>query len=71
MVSRRDFILKAALGSAAIAATPLLSFSAEGNHKLKNIGYISGILKNNMKDADWKEVLKKTVELGFTEYEGA
>ena len=70
MVSRRDFIIKAAIGSAAFAATPLLSFAAEGNHKLKNIGYISGILKNNMKDADWKQVLKKTVEFGFTEYEG-
>ncbi|MFH0758092.1 MAG: sugar phosphate isomerase/epimerase [Bacteroidota bacterium] len=70
MVSRRDFILKAALGSAAVASAPLLSFSAEGNHKLKNIGYISGILKNNLAEGDWKEVLKRTVELGFTEYEG-
>lgn len=43
---------------------------AGGNSKLKNIGFISGILSKNFEAGDWKSVLAKAVEFGFTDYEG-
>lgn len=70
MQSRRKFIRNAALGSAALAAAPALSFGANGGARLKDIGYISGILKNEFEKYPWRDVLKKSVEFGFTEYEG-
>jgi sugar phosphate isomerase/epimerase len=70
MVSRRKFLSNAVIGSAAtFMVNPVLSMSMERNHRLKNIGYISGIIGKELKE-DWKAALKKTVEFGFSEYEG-
>lgn len=65
MISRRQFIF----GAAALAASPSLSFGSEGKHRLKNLGFISGILENELR-GDWKAVLKQAVAYGFVEYEG-
>ncbi len=66
MINRRKFLSRIALGSAAITiANPLLSCSGR---KLKNFGYISGIINDELK-GDWKEVLRRTTEMGYTEIE--
>ncbi len=49
-------------------ASPFLTMAADGNNKLKNFGFISGIAGEAMK-ADWKGTLQKAVEFGFTELE--
>jgi sugar phosphate isomerase/epimerase len=70
MVSRRKFLSNVVVGSAAtFMVNPVLSMSMGKNLRLKNIGYIAGIIGKELKE-DWKGVLKKTVEFGFSEYEG-
>jgi sugar phosphate isomerase/epimerase len=69
MQSRRKFLSSLALGSAAVVlSNPLISCAAEGNRKLKNFGYISGIIKDEIK-ADWKSALAQTADMGYTEIE--
>ena len=69
MLSRRSFLQKSA--AAAIAVPSLLSpiqWTCSGGHQLKKIGFISGIIGKEL-EGDWKAVLKKTVEFGFSEIE--
>lgn len=69
MISRRKFLSNLALGTAAIALShPLASCATEGRRKLKDFGFISGIIGDELK-GDWKEVLRKTTEMGYTEIE--
>lgn len=69
MFTRRNFIQTLTVGAAAaIAVNPLLALSADGKRKLKNIGYISGIIGKELK-GDWKAALSETVQYGYTEIE--
>ncbi len=70
MISRKEFLFKMTLGAAAMAMTPQLSIASTRKNRLQKIGYISNLLKNEFENGDWKWVLKKSVEMGFTEYEG-
>lgn len=67
METRRDFIKTIVMAS--MAAT-VASCAKQQKYQLENFGFISGILKNNLADGDWKTVLKEAVSYGFTEYEG-
>lgn len=69
MQSRRKFLSNLALGSAALVlSNPFLSCASQGNRKLRNFGYISGIIKDELNE-DWKKALKNTAEMGYTEIE--
>ncbi len=48
----------------------LLPLFPEPVKKLPATGFISGILKNNNPQADWKHLLERAAQLGYTEYEG-
>ncbi len=69
MLTRRKFVqtLTAGIGTA-IAVNPFITSDFEGNRKLKDIGYISGIIGKELK-GDWKAVLRETVKYGYTEIE--
>ncbi len=72
MLSRRSFIKKSAVTAATTFAiqgilNPLLT-SCSGQGRLKKFGFISGIIGKEL-EGDWKAVLKKTVEYGFSEIE--
>lgn len=70
MINRRKFIGNMMLGAAAMSITPgLLSCSQTGKRKLNDFGYITGIIKNELAEGEWKDVLRKTAEMGFTEIE--
>ena len=67
MGDRRKFIKGfAVVGTTALIAPSLLAYSPE--RKLKNIGFISGIIEKELKK-DWKDALKKAASFGFTEFE--
>ncbi|MBN1789739.1 MAG: TIM barrel protein [Bacteroidales bacterium] len=70
MLSRRSFLQKSTVAAAAAVTTPIVlnSLACSGVHKLKNFGFISGIIGKEL-EGDWKAVLKKTVEFGFSEIE--
>jgi sugar phosphate isomerase/epimerase len=69
MFTRRNFLQTLTAGAAAaIAANPLFALGNEGARKLKNIGYIEGIIEKELK-GDWKAVLRETVKYGYTEIE--
>jgi sugar phosphate isomerase/epimerase len=69
MNKRRHFLKTLTAGSAFVAVShPFFASSFNNNRKLQNIGYISGIIKEELK-GDWKSVLKKTVEYGYSEIE--
>jgi sugar phosphate isomerase/epimerase len=72
MISRRIFITQSATAAAVVVAAPVSYVSAstfsEENYQLKKFGFISGIIDKELK-GDWKAVLKKTVEFGFSEIE--
>ncbi len=70
MISRRNFLSKVTMGGAALASVPLFSCDMDPKARLKEIGYISNILNNEFEKYYWKDVLKKSVDLGFSEYEG-
>ncbi|MBI9070236.1 MAG: sugar phosphate isomerase/epimerase [Melioribacteraceae bacterium] len=70
MISRRKFISNIAIGGIAISALPNAVFAFTGDNKLNRIGYIAGMIKNELQEGDWKTILKKTADLGYTEYEG-
>jgi len=65
MITRRRFMA----GSAVMAASPFLCLGAENKGRLEHIGFISGVLRNELK-GDWRSILKQAVSYGFTEYEG-
>jgi sugar phosphate isomerase/epimerase len=71
-MNRRSFITKTAAVSAITGTAPVIlksllpSYTEE--QKLKKFGFISGIIDKELK-VDWEDVLKKTVEFGFTEIE--
>lgn len=52
------------------AANPMMALAdtLATQKKLKDFGFISGIIKKEL-EGDWKAVLRKTVEYGFTEIE--
>jgi len=71
MISRRVFLKSTGAGAAALCMiNPLsvLTSCASVPEKL-NFGFISGIIGKELRDQDWKTVLAKTVEFGFTEIE--
>lgn len=67
MITRRKFITgtAAAITTAAFAFD---SFSVPLGKKLRNFGFISGIIDKELK-GDWKSVLKQVASFGFTEIE--
>ena len=67
MVTRRSF-LTTSVTAAAIVATGPLTMAISSGHQLKNFGFIAGIIEKELK-GDWKAVLKKCVEYGFSEIE--
>jgi len=68
MISRRKFIGNSALAALSMLVVKDEIFALNAGRKLKNIGFISGIVGKELKD-DWKAVLKQAVEFGFTEME--
>jgi sugar phosphate isomerase/epimerase len=66
MITRRFFLKSSALSAAALLLLRQNSFASSGNN-LK-FGYISGIIGKELK-GDWKAILSKTVDYGFTEIE--
>ncbi len=67
MITRRKFII----GTTAAITIATLSpdaFSLQQRKKLKNFGFISGIIGKELK-GDWKAVLKQTALYGYTEIE--
>ncbi len=67
MITRRKFIT----GSAATLLTAAFlpdAFSVNPVRKLKNIGFISGIIGNELK-GDWKAVLRQVASFRYTEIE--
>lgn len=72
MLTRRSFFTRSAIAAATAMAAPsvlaYLSSSCSNGHRLKNIGFISGIIDKEL-EGDWKAVLKKTVEFGYSEIE--
>jgi len=67
MITRRKFISTTALAASA-AMLSLDAFALQGKKKLKNFGFISGIIGKELK-GDWKAVLKQAASYGFTEIE--
>jgi sugar phosphate isomerase/epimerase len=69
MFTRRKFIQTLTAGAVtAIAVNPLHALGTEGTRKLKNIGFIEGIIEKELK-GDWKTALRETVKYGYTEIE--
>jgi sugar phosphate isomerase/epimerase len=69
MITRRKFLSNLALATTAISLShPLASCATEGRKKLKDFGFISGIIKDELQ-GDWKEVLRQTAEMGYSEIE--
>lgn len=70
MTTRRQFLTQALVGAGVLGTSPISLFAGKRKNKLENFGYISGILKNELAQGDWKEILRLTVAMGYTEYEG-
>ena len=70
MISRRGFISNAALTAVGLGILPTSTFAKRNKSKLKRFGFISNVLKNEFETGDWKVLLKKAADLGYTEYEG-
>ena len=72
MITRRSFLTRSATAIAATVTVPSvltsLSWSCANGQSLKNIGFISGIIGKEL-EGDWKAVLEKTVEFGYSEIE--
>lgn len=71
-LSRKSFIKKSATLAAATLAAPAILGSllpgCSGQNRLNNFGFISGIIGKELK-GDWKSILKRAAEFGFTEIE--
>ncbi|MCU0363038.1 MAG: sugar phosphate isomerase/epimerase [Bacteroidales bacterium] len=67
MITRRKFISGT---TAAVVLSPLALdlFAAPQGKKIKNFGFISGIIGKEL-ETDWKGTLKKAASFGFTEIE--
>jgi sugar phosphate isomerase/epimerase len=68
MDTRRSFIKKSSAALAAALVFDRVSFSMRPATKLERFGYITGIIGKELK-GDWKAVLKKTAEFGYSEIE--
>jgi sugar phosphate isomerase/epimerase len=69
MYTRRKFVQTITAGAVAtMTVNSLFAMGSEGSRKLKNIGYIEGIIGKELK-GDWKAVLRETVKYGYTEIE--
>jgi sugar phosphate isomerase/epimerase len=69
MFTRRKFVQTLTAAAAiTIGENPLFASGSENTRKLKNIGYIEGIIGKEL-DGDWKAVLRETVKYGYTEIE--
>lgn len=70
MITRRKFLQTTAI-SAVLAPVVSQSFltACSGTNKLKNFGFISGIIGKEL-EVDWKAALKRTADMGYTEFEG-
>jgi len=68
MLTRRKFVQTSAAGAAALAFNHLSLLESGGTRKLKNIGYIEGIIGKEL-GGDWKGILRETVKYGYTEIE--
>lgn len=67
MINRRRFLKTSAGSLASLLAFQAPAFAA-GKRRLGNIGYITGIIGKELA-GDWKAVLKRTAEFGYTEIE--
>ncbi len=67
MITRRRFISTTAIAASAAILSPDV-FALQEKKKLKNFGFISGIIGKELK-GDWKAVLKQAASYGFTEIE--
>lgn len=69
MVTRRRFIQTLTAGAVTgLAVNRVSAFGYAGSRKLKNIGFIEGIIDKDLK-SDWKAALRETVKYGYTEIE--
>ncbi len=68
MISRRTFLTTTTVAAASVLALNTDILAGSLGQKLKKIGYISGIIDKELK-GDWKDILKQTVEYGFSEIE--
>jgi sugar phosphate isomerase/epimerase len=68
MTTRRTFITATSTMAASMLAFPPMLFAGSSGQKLKKIGFIAGIIGKELK-GDWKAILRKTVEYGFSEFE--
>ncbi|MBK7628394.1 MAG: TIM barrel protein [Bacteroidales bacterium] len=67
MITRRKFITGTAAALAVSFAAPE-SLAVQRTKKLKNFGFISGIIGKEL-EGDWKSVLKTVASYGYTEIE--
>lgn len=67
MITRRKFISTTAIAASA-AMLPMNLFNLQEKKKIKNFGFISGIIGIELK-GDWKAVFKQAASYGFTEIE--
>jgi sugar phosphate isomerase/epimerase len=67
MIDRRKFLKGSVAALAAAAMAPEI-FSMPQGKKLRNFGFISGIIDKELK-GDWKSVLKQVASFGYTEFE--
>ncbi len=67
MIKRRQFIKVSAAAGAAALIKPAIWEYAPGK-RLKNFGFISGIIEKELKQ-DWKSALKQASSFGYTEFE--
>jgi sugar phosphate isomerase/epimerase len=67
MITRRQFITGTAAAVTVALITPE-SLAFKGKKKVKNFGFISGIIGKEL-EGDWKAVLKQAASYGFTEIE--
>jgi hypothetical protein len=68
MFSRRKFLQLSSLSAASVCMGSSLTLATGSSKKLENFGFISGIVGKELK-GDWKAVLRKAAEYGFTEIE--
>jgi len=66
---RRTFISNS-LAAASFACLMPLGACMGTSTKKQPVGFISGVVKNDLEKMDWREVLKKAADMGYTEYEG-
>ena len=68
--TRRSFVKQIVMASTMSTIVPLLSCAKTNTRRLEHFGFISGILRNELKGGDWQAALREARSFGFTEYEG-